>query len=326
MAARSSRSRPALGIALLRRTRPDPARTSQERRPRALRRQERRPVAGRALHARACARRSSSAWRCRTRSRGARARRRSCPSTSPRSTSPPGGGGLRGAGALAPPDTRRADAGGFRRGLRGWRAVDRHRRSDAVAHASSDMQLWLGRGIDCGRIAINLSVLRLLGAGPRRRDPRAARARRHAPFPASRSRSRRRCCSARPAASLATLQRLHDARRQDLARRFRHRLRLADPPQALPGRRAQDRPQLRRDLETRSGRCRDRLGGVSLATSLELKVVAEGVETAGQVEMLQAGGCHYGQGYLFAKPMAASRVPWFLSQAIGGPEPDPRRI
>jgi diguanylate cyclase (GGDEF)-like protein/PAS domain S-box-containing protein len=54
---------------------------------------------------------------------------------------------------------------------------------------------------------------------------------------------------------------------------------------------------------------------ISLARSLGLKVVAEGVETQGHVERLRAAGCHYGQGYLFAKAMAASRVPWFLRHA-----------
>ncbi|ODN71645.1 Oxygen sensor protein DosP [Methylobrevis pamukkalensis] len=44
-------------------------------------------------------------------------------------------------------------------------------------------------------------------------------------------------------------------------------------------------------------------------------MIAEGVETAGQVAKLRALGCRYGQGYFFAKPMAGSRVPWFLDHA-----------
>jgi EAL domain-containing protein (putative c-di-GMP-specific phosphodiesterase class I) len=36
------------------------------------------------------------------------------------------------------------------------------------------------------------------------------------------------------------------------------------------------------------------------------EVVAEGVETAIQHDILRASGCGYGQGYLFAKPMDGS--------------------
>jgi EAL domain-containing protein (putative c-di-GMP-specific phosphodiesterase class I) len=41
----------------------------------------------------------------------------------------------------------------------------------------------------------------------------------------------------------------------------------------------------------------DNLGKVS---------VAEGIESAAQVAVLQALGCHYAQGYYFGRPMAAA--------------------
>jgi EAL domain-containing protein (putative c-di-GMP-specific phosphodiesterase class I) len=44
---------------------------------------------------------------------------------------------------------------------------------------------------------------------------------------------------------------------------------------------------------------------VSLGHSLELKIVAEGVETAEQVELLRAERCDEMQGYYIAKPMPA---------------------
>jgi diguanylate cyclase (GGDEF)-like protein/PAS domain S-box-containing protein len=43
---------------------------------------------------------------------------------------------------------------------------------------------------------------------------------------------------------------------------------------------------------------------VALAHSLGLDVVAEGIETHAQLRLLQASDCQYGQGYLFAKPLA----------------------
>ena len=43
-----------------------------------------------------------------------------------------------------------------------------------------------------------------------------------------------------------------------------------------------------------------------LARGLSLEIVAEGVETGAQVEYLRALGCHYGQGYYFARPAEAA--------------------
>jgi EAL domain-containing protein (putative c-di-GMP-specific phosphodiesterase class I) len=44
---------------------------------------------------------------------------------------------------------------------------------------------------------------------------------------------------------------------------------------------------------------------IVMAHKLGLKVIAEGIETEQQKELLIAAGCDYGQGYLFAKPLPA---------------------
>ncbi|MDF1521678.1 MAG: EAL domain-containing protein, partial [Trueperaceae bacterium] len=44
----------------------------------------------------------------------------------------------------------------------------------------------------------------------------------------------------------------------------------------------------------------------------DLDVVAEGIETTAQLELVQSLGCHLGQGYYFAKPMAPDRVEAYL--------------
>jgi len=41
---------------------------------------------------------------------------------------------------------------------------------------------------------------------------------------------------------------------------------------------------------------------ISLAKNLKMRVIAEGIETAAQLAVLQNLGCDYGQGYLMAKP------------------------
>ncbi len=55
---------------------------------------------------------------------------------------------------------------------------------------------------------------------------------------------------------------------------------------------------------------------LSIAHSLGMVVVAEGVETSGQQQWLQAHGCPVMQGYLFGKPMPAQDLEaWLLRQS-----------
>ena len=47
---------------------------------------------------------------------------------------------------------------------------------------------------------------------------------------------------------------------------------------------------------------------VTMAQALDVICVAEGIETLEQLALVRAAGCHYGQGYLFAKPMPAEQI------------------
>ncbi|WP_319541711.1 EAL domain-containing protein [uncultured Pseudodesulfovibrio sp.] len=55
----------------------------------------------------------------------------------------------------------------------------------------------------------------------------------------------------------------------------------------------------------------------SLGESLGLKIVAEGVETSGQLEFLENEGCEYVQGYFFYKPMTVGEVDKMLASGAG---------
>ena len=53
---------------------------------------------------------------------------------------------------------------------------------------------------------------------------------------------------------------------------------------------------------------------IVMAHKLGMQVVAEGVETAAQRELLLASGCDYAQGHLFAAPMPAEEFGQLLER------------
>ena len=52
---------------------------------------------------------------------------------------------------------------------------------------------------------------------------------------------------------------------------------------------------------------------VQLAQALDLRVVAEGVESEDQLRLLRRENCFHGQGFLFARPMGAADFQAFLT-------------
>ena len=48
---------------------------------------------------------------------------------------------------------------------------------------------------------------------------------------------------------------------------------------------------------------------IDLAHAFDIRVVAEGVETIAQAELLRDQGCDFGQGFLWARPVPASELP-----------------
>jgi diguanylate cyclase (GGDEF)-like protein/PAS domain S-box-containing protein len=59
---------------------------------------------------------------------------------------------------------------------------------------------------------------------------------------------------------------------------------------------------------------------LALARSLDLRVVAEGIETLGQRERLLQLGCNIGQGYLFAHALEGSAATQLLQSGTAGPD------
>ena len=71
------------------------------------------------------------------------------------------------------------------------------------------------------------------------------------------------------------------------------------------------------DLETSADARKVASAVVNLAKALNLKVVAEGVETEGQNRILREFGCDQLQGYLFAKPMSAKSLALWAMDDVG---------
>lgn len=53
---------------------------------------------------------------------------------------------------------------------------------------------------------------------------------------------------------------------------------------------------------------------INIARTMEMNVVAEGIETEEQQAVLTSLGCDYLQGFLFSRPLPTEQVPWLLLQ------------
>ena len=56
---------------------------------------------------------------------------------------------------------------------------------------------------------------------------------------------------------------------------------------------------------------------VTLAQSMGLDVIAEGVETQAQQQFLASAGCHAYQGYFFSRPLALGGFESFVHSQVG---------
>ena len=64
---------------------------------------------------------------------------------------------------------------------------------------------------------------------------------------------------------------------------------------------------------------------INMAKSLDLDIIAEGIETAGQLTLLRAKGCSVGQGYYFSVPLSADDLaPMLAKQSIFDTHPTAR--
>lgn len=58
---------------------------------------------------------------------------------------------------------------------------------------------------------------------------------------------------------------------------------------------------------------------LAMASQLNLETVAEGIETAEQLETLRERGCRYGQGYFFSQPLSSAETTALLQRNLASP-------
>jgi len=70
-----------------------------------------------------------------------------------------------------------------------------------------------------------------------------------------------------------------------------------------------------RDVTTSADAASVAMAIISLAKSLNLKVIAEGVEEGAELEFLRVHGCDAAQGYYFSQPLAVEDAADYLRKA-----------
>jgi EAL domain-containing protein (putative c-di-GMP-specific phosphodiesterase class I) len=70
------------------------------------------------------------------------------------------------------------------------------------------------------------------------------------------------------------------------------------------------------DIDTDGGNDTITAAIIAMAEALKLEVIAEGVETREQVQLLQRRGCQMMQGYYFSRPLAAAKMTALLAEVL----------
>lgn len=199
-----------------------------------------------------------------------------------------------------------------------------------VRQVAADMRRWLDEGIDFGRVAVNLSAVEFRDQNLAERLLGVLRA---AQVPVERFAvevTETVFLGRRSHLVAASLERFHEQGVRIALDDFGTGYASLKHLKQFPIDEIKIDRSFIRDIETDRDDANIVAAVVQLGRSLRMDVVAEGVETAGQAAFLVARGCTHAQGYFYAKPMPASRLPHFLDERpylakILPPDPEARR-
>ena len=210
---------------------------------------------------------------------------------------------------LVPPDdfVELADAAGLGAALG----------AEVLAQALSRLREWLDAGLEPGRLAVNLGAGHL--AGGRARSDVADLLDRFAIPPHRLELEVTESVTLRPRAGgvVGIINDLHDLGVAIVLDDFGTGQASLTHLNRLPV----DRVKIDRSFVSEIVRNRREAAIVraiaALARELGMSVVAEGVETAEQAALLQAAGCEYGQGFLYARPMPGAQAADWMRERPG---------
>jgi EAL domain-containing protein (putative c-di-GMP-specific phosphodiesterase class I) len=181
-----------------------------------------------------------------------------------------------------------------------------------IRQVAADLRAWLDSGLECGRVAVNMSsaefadpnvAQRILQVFDEHRVPTN-----RLEIEVTESVFLGRC----PEMVLKTLQRFDERGVRIALDDFGTGFASLTHLKQFPVDHIKIDWSFVRDLTTDKGDAAIVGAVIGVGKSLGMEVTAEGVETVEQVERLLSLGCNHAQGYLYAKPMMGSRVPWFI--------------
>ncbi|HSP24718.1 MAG TPA: EAL domain-containing protein [Saliniramus sp.] len=181
-----------------------------------------------------------------------------------------------------------------------------------LSHVTCDLREWLEQGLPCGRIAINLSTAEFsrpdLADTILDRLARLGISTRHFEVEVTEN-----VFLGKDACEVAgVLQRFHERGITVALDDFGTGYASLTHLKQFPVDEIKIDRSFIRDLHRDPGDAAIVSAVIGLGKSLGKSIIAEGVESAWQVDYLRRLGCDFAQGFYYSKPMVGSRVPWFI--------------
>ncbi|NIX75067.1 putative bifunctional diguanylate cyclase/phosphodiesterase [Microvirga terricola] len=183
-----------------------------------------------------------------------------------------------------------------------------------LKQVAADIRKWLDEGIDCGTIAVNLSPAQFNWIGLAKRFLEIIQAAGVPPERLAVEITETVFLGSTASHVVTALKEFHDngirIALDDFGTGYASLVHLKQ----FPIDDIKIDQSFVKDVESDADSAAIVLAVIELGTSLGMEVIAEGVETIGQVDFLRRGGCTQAQGNFYAAPMSSCQVAHFLNR------------